>query len=91
MTIQTKYEIGQRVWIVYENKGEACVYDDYIEEICVNDDGINYMLKEACIDRKEEEIVLYENTSKLVEKIKQVMQEIRKKESEETNDNKSCI
>ncbi len=83
MTIQTKYEIGQRVWIVYENRGEACVYDDYIEEICVNDDGINYMLKEACIDGKEEDIILYEDTDKLVEKIKQIMEEIREKESEE--------
>lgn len=81
MEIKTKYEIGQRVWIAYENKGEACVYDDYIEEICVNDDGINYMLKEACIDGKEEEIILYEDTDKLVERIKQIMQEIREEES----------
>ena len=41
MTIKTKYEIGQRVWIVYENRGEACVYDDEIDEIFVNDEGIN--------------------------------------------------
>lgn len=83
MTIQTKYEIGQRVWIVYENRGEACVYDDYIDEIFVNDEGINYMLREACIDGKEEDIILYEDTDKLVEKIKQIMEEIREKESEE--------
>ena len=30
MTIQTKYEIGQHVWVVYENNKEVCVYDDYI-------------------------------------------------------------
>ena len=83
MTIQTKYEIGQRVWIIYENKGEACVYDDYIDEIFVNDEGINYMLREACIDGKEENIIPYEDTDKLVEKIKQIMEEIREKESEE--------
>ena len=81
MEIKTKYEIGQRVWIVYANKGEACVYDDYIEEIFVNDEGINYMLREACIDGKEENIIPYEDTDKLVEKIKQIMQEIREKES----------
>lgn len=73
MTIQTKYEIGQRVWIVYENRGEACVYDDYIDEIFVNDEGINYMPREACIDGKEENIIPYEDTDKLVEKIKQIM------------------
>ena len=83
MKIQTKYEIGDKVWIVYENRGEACVYDDYIDEIFVNDEGINYMLREACIDGKEEDIILYEDTDKLVEKIKQIMEDIRKKEREE--------
>ena len=82
MVIQTKYEIGQRVWIAYENKGEVCVYDDYIDEICVNEYGLYYMLKESSIDAIEKNIVLYEDTDKLVEKIKQIMQEIRKKESE---------
>ena len=81
MTIQTKYEIGQRVWIAYENKGEVCVYDDYIDEICIGENGLYYMVKEACIDRAEEDIVLYEDTDKLVEKIKQIMQEIREEES----------
>lgn len=84
MEIKTKYEIGQRVWIAYENKGEVCVYDDYIDEICMGENGLYYMLKEACIDRAEEDIVLYEDTDKLVEKIKQIMQEIREKESEGT-------
>ena len=83
MEIKTKYEIGQRVWIIYENQGEACVYDDYIDEIGVDDKRIYYMLKEACIDREEKDIILYEDTERLVEKIKNIMQEIRKKESEE--------
>ena len=81
MTIKTKYEIGQRVWIIYENQGEACIYDDYIDEICIGENGLYYMVKEACIDRAEEDIVLYEDTDKLVAKIKQTMQEIRNKES----------
>ena len=84
MTIKTKYEIGQRVWIIYENQGEACIYDDYIDEIWIGENGLYYMVKEACIDRAEEDIVLYEDTDKLVEKIKQIMQEIREKESEGT-------
>lgn len=81
MTIKIKYEIGQRVWIIYENQGEACIYDDYIDEICIGENGLYYMVKEACIDRAEEDIVLYEDIDKLVEKIKQIMQEIREKES----------
>lgn len=83
MTIKTKYEIGQKVWIVYKNKGEVCIFDEYIEEICINNDGLYYMLKEACIDIAEEDIVLYEETDKLVEKIKQTMKDVREKESEE--------
>ena len=81
MTIQTKYEIGQRVWIIYENQGEACIYDDYIDEICMGENGLYYMIKEAGIDHTEEDIVSYDDTDKLVEKIKQTMQEIRDKES----------
>ena len=81
MFIQTKYEIGQKVWIVYEHQGEACVYDDIIPEIGVDDKRIYYILENACIDIGEEEIVLYEDTDKLVEKIKQIMEDIRKKES----------
>ena len=80
MIIKTKYGLEQRVWVVYENQGEACVYDDYIEEACVNKDGLFYILKEACIDAKEEDIVLYEETDKLVEKIKQTMEKIRERE-----------
>ena len=80
MEIKTKYEVGQRIWVVYEDRGEVCVYDDYIDEICVNDNGMYYMLREACIDIAEQDIVLYEDTDKLIEKIKQVMQEIREKE-----------
>ena len=83
MFIQTKYEIGDRVWIVYENKGEACVYDDYIDEICVDDNRIYYMLKETCMDIAEDDVVPYEDTDKLIEKIKQIMEDIGKKESEE--------
>lgn len=80
MVIQTKYEIGQRVWIVYENRSEVCVYDDYIDEVCVNENGVYYILKEACIDQTEKDIVLYEDTDKLAEKIKETMDNIREKE-----------
>ena len=85
MIIQTKYEIGQRVWIIYENRGEVCVYDDLIEEIGVDDNRIYYILENACIDISEKDIVLYDDTDELVEKIKETMQEIRTKESKWCN------
>lgn len=36
MDIKTKYEIGQRIWFVYEKNKEVHVYDDIINEIVVN-------------------------------------------------------
>ncbi len=64
---------GQRVWVIYENQGEACVYNDYIDEICVNaENEIYYILKDACIDRSENDIVLYEDIETLIERIKEI-------------------
>lgn len=79
MVIKTKYEIGQHVWIVYENQGEACVYDDYIGWITY-EDYLLYTTKQSYADMKEEEIINFEDTDKLVDRIKQLMQEIKEKE-----------
>ena len=35
MFIQTKYDIGQRIWIVYKHQGEVQVYCEPILEIVV--------------------------------------------------------
>lgn len=82
MNIKTKYEIGQRIWVVYENEkgGTVEVYDDVIAWIIYDDEGLKYGLKECCEDLSETSITLYEETDKLVKKIKQLMQEIREKE-----------
>lgn len=37
MDIKTKYEIGQRVWYVYEDKQGANVADDVIIEIIITE------------------------------------------------------
>ena len=75
MQIKSKYDIGQRIWVVYENQGEVSVYDDYIDEICVNNEKqIYYILKNACIDREEKDIILYEETETLVKKIKEILE-----------------
>lgn len=82
MEVKTKYEIGQRVWVVYRHKSEVCVYDDYIIEICVGKDGLCYMLGDYCDDVAEQNIILYDETDKLVEKIKQIAEEIKNEEEE---------
>lgn len=30
MKIETKYEIGDHIWVVYKHEGEVYVYDDQI-------------------------------------------------------------
>lgn len=79
MKINTKYEIGQHVWHIYENKGEVCVFDDFIGWITIEDD-MYYTLKESTIDVKEEDIIIYEDTDTLLKRIIEVMKDIRNKE-----------
>ena len=94
MNIKTKYNIGDRVWIVYEaiinnqyinNKpaGEVSVYDDTISSIEIGKEGIVYLLKNAdFVDLKEDEIILYNETDKLLAKIQKLMNEINEREKE---------
>lgn len=94
MDIKTKYNIGDRVWIVYEarisNKyindeptGEVSVYDDTIRSIEIGKEGTFYLLEKAdCIDVKEDEIILYNETDKLLAKIQKLMNEINEREKE---------
>jgi hypothetical protein len=79
MKLETKYEIGQHIWAVYKNEGTVEVYDDYIGWISYEDKLI-YGLKESCNDLEEQEIVLYEDKEGLANRIKEVMEEIRKNE-----------
>lgn len=83
MKFESKYEIGDRVWVVYEAYGEACVYDDYIDEICVNENKeIYYILKEVCMDIAEENLIPYEDTETLINKIKEITENGRRKNNE---------
>ena len=83
MKIETKYDIGQRIWIVYEHKGEAHIYEDEIAEICFAKDEILYFLKKGCDEVEEKDIILYEDTESLINKIKEIMKEIKGKEGKE--------
>lgn len=84
MLIKTKYNVGQHIWIVYEDRGEVSVYDTHIDSISIEKDGLCYFTTE-CNDYKEEQIVLYEDKDKLIEKIEELMERIHKREVEEKN------
>lgn len=93
MKLETKYNIGDRIWVVYEPilnnqfhhnepAGEISVYEDTINSIEIYDDGILYFLEVADIIEglKEEDIILYDDTDKLINKIKELMNEINERE-----------
>lgn len=82
MKIETKYEVGNHIWVIYEHGGEAHVYDAYINTISYDENGLLY-ITDGCVELKEEEIVLYDDMNKMVEKIVDIMVEIHiKKKSE---------
>ena len=84
MKLETKYEVGQRIWIVYEDKEEVHLYDDLIVNILINEDReIIYCTKEAYEELNEDEIILYEEAGKLINKIKELLNNVTKKKAGE--------
>lgn len=70
MKVETEYNIGDKVWVVYEYNKEVSVYSDTIDSIMVTEEGIKIWLKDCCdCDMTEDNIVLYEDTEALVDKI----------------------
>ena len=101
MEIKTKYNIGDRIWVVKEGSyydstentrklsGEVEVFDDYISSIEINNTGIYYILASAdMIDLEEKNIILYNENDKLIAKIKELMNEIHKREENENEEDK---
>lgn len=74
MKIETKYDIGQHIWVVYKYREEISVYDDYIVEITVGKDCVEYLSENCDASYKEDEIIVYEDANKLVEKIKELLE-----------------
>jgi hypothetical protein len=83
MQINTKYNIGDHVWCIYKNKQhkELEVYDDKIESICIDKDGVEYYLKEGQIPARENEIILYADEETLVDKLYENMEDLNKEEN----------
>lgn len=80
MKIDSKYSVGDRIWVVYSHQGEVHIYDDVVSDVCVNNGGLYYILDAAGIDKKEEELILHCDEKRLLEKIEETMQEIHKRE-----------
>ena len=73
MDIKTKYNIGDKVWIVYENNGEVCIFSDIIDSYLISEDEtIIYVKDSDCVDLKEDDVILYDDTEALIEKIMEI-------------------
>ena len=83
MFIQTKYDIGQRIWIVYKHKGEVQVYCEPILEIVFEKDRYYYATNSCYDEIAEEDIILEADKDKLYEKIQKLMKEIEEEEAKE--------
>ena len=72
MEIKTKYNIGDHVWVLYENNGEICVYDDYINEIVITKDKFFYTTKNSDEEFMDENVILYDEDEKLINRIREL-------------------
>ena len=82
MKIETKYNIGEKIWIVYEKEGEVHLYIDEISNIIINEKG-NFVYCPKISDYeeyKEEDIISYKNKLKLMEKIHELAKKIAKED-----------
>lgn len=87
MKIETKFNIGDRIWIVYEDRREIHVYSDEIDSMCVerNNKVAIYLKNSDAFDTYEEDVFKYEDTEGLMNKIKELDDKIRKEEEHEDN------
>ena len=79
MEIITKYNIGQKVWIILKNDNhkELEVFTDTIIEIVIGKDNkAFYFCDSLGDDIAEENIVLYEDTQLLLKKIIELEKEL---------------
>ena len=76
MEIKTKYNIGDRVWVLYDNDGEVCISVDYIEKIVIGDGRIFYTTHNTADEYIEEDIFSYdyEDGATLVKRIKELLE-----------------
>ena len=71
MKIETKYNIGDRFWYLFELNGSVHVYQDVITEITINSSGkVLYYGQKLSDEIPEDYIIPYADTEILVEQIK---------------------
>lgn len=82
MKIETKFNIGDKVWVVYEYNGELSVYSDVIDGFSIDNKGdLTVYLKDSdYFERNESDLILYDDTEALIEKIIDTDKQINSRE-----------
>ena len=71
MKIETKYNLGDRFWYLFEQNGAVHIYQDVVAEIVINSSGkVLYYGQNLSDEIPEDYIIPYEETEILVEQIK---------------------
>ena len=75
MKIETKYDIGQKFWYLYEENNTVHIKEDTVTEIVINEGGkILYYGSISADEVPQEQMVIYEDTEKLVKQIKALLE-----------------
>lgn len=88
MKIESKYNIGDRVWIVDSDYRHEMVYvySDIINTICVNGNNEIRLWFDNCDDDlPESEVVAYSDLEKLTERIITLEKSVRVKNNSDSN------
>ena len=87
MEIKTKFNIGDKIWIVYRTDVEISMYVDTIIEISYNEDlGVMYFSDICSEEIKENEIILKDDVGKLLSTIENLQHKIDEEEAERYDD-----
>lgn len=73
MRIETKYSLGDRIWVIYSDTNrEVRLYEDIIKEIVINNEKILYYGDVCGEEIEEKDIILYTDMDKLIDTIKNI-------------------
>lgn len=86
-TIEMKYDIGTKVWVVYIHQDEVSVYADTLAEFAVSDKKEFYITEVGYHKLTQDEVILYEDKNKLYNTICEKMNEILEKVVKYGNEN----
>lgn len=75
MTINTKFGIGDEVYIVYKENDEVKIFKDEIEEIVIYEVETCYYVRNSCEQIREDELIHIENRDKVIDKIDELLEE----------------